>query len=124
MPGKYFDTKAARFIDNYHQADLICVGNTLDAAINCVGFDNGSPDPMIRLVLTPPPAGDGAGAGAGGCAPLADRCPTASYTFVRGSCGPAAAGVACEAPQTPGPWPCSVVKRAPLRHDMAAAVQS
>ena len=101
MPGKYFNTKEVSFMDNYHQSDLTCVGNTLDQPIDCVGFDNGSPDPMIRLTLTP-------GSGGGSCMPLADRCPTASYSFVRGSCGAAAAGVSCGAPQTPGPWPCTV----------------
>jgi hypothetical protein len=89
QPGSgYFTVKHAKITDNYHQADLVCVGNTLSDPLSCVGYDNGGPDTIFNARITP-----GASAAFNS---------TASYSFV------ALDGPTGSPPQTPGPWPCTL----------------
>jgi hypothetical protein len=99
-------------MDNYHQAKLICVGSTLDNRIDCTGFDNGTFWNLFLVTLTPSTTkGDP---------------PTASYKFItaknQGSQDDSICSnegtAACEASQTPGPWPCTVTS-APHVHAVA-----
>jgi hypothetical protein len=81
-----------------HQGDLTCVGNSLTAAncfvagpggcLSCVGFDNGLGTTIFQVTVV---------AGVDGAAP------SANYSFVELGGQPER-----KAPQTAGPWPCTV----------------
>ena len=42
----------ATIVDNYNYAALICVGNSLNSPINCVGFNNGVGDSVFYVTIT------------------------------------------------------------------------
>ena len=85
-------------MDNYHTGQLTCVGNTLKpencfvagpgGCLSCVGFDNGMGSTIFQVNVM---AGNGD-----------DGAPSANYSFVD------LTGLSRQAPQTPGPWPCTV----------------
>lgn len=83
-PGSgYFSLSQPQFYDNYHQANLICVGASLNYKISCVGYDNGNANTIVELTVEKH---------------------VASYRFVHLDTNPYA-----EPAQTGGQWPCKVI---------------
>ena len=83
-PGSgFFSLSQPQFYDNYHQANLVCVGASLDYKISCVGYDNGNANTIVELTVEKHEA---------------------SYRFVHLDTNPYA-----EPAQTGGQWPCKVI---------------